>query len=217
MLGLMEKDLRLMRGQRQFFLVIVMVSVAFVAGGQDAMFAVSYCTMICTFFTISTISYDEFNHGFAFLFTLPIDRRGYVIEKYLFGALIGGITWLVTTLLGGYYNSLRDPQFMPVEWVASTAAFLLLMFVFLCVLLPLHFKFGAEKSKTAVFIVMIVTFGGVAMLLKIEGMADTLGTKLQWLESLGMAGWCIAGLLALAAATVISIMISTRIVERKQF
>ena len=39
-------------------------------GGQGAIFMVSYCTLLMSFFTASTISYDEFNH-WIFLSVLP--------------------------------------------------------------------------------------------------------------------------------------------------
>ena len=36
---------------------------------------------------MSSISYDEFDNGNAFLFSLPITRKDYVLEKYIFGSV----------------------------------------------------------------------------------------------------------------------------------
>lgn len=94
MKGLMVKDLRLLANQKQFFLIVVFMSVMLIISGQNMFFIVSYGTMICSFFTISTINYDEFNNGYEFLFTMPISRWGYVFE-----------TILKTHLLPQYFHS----------------------------------------------------------------------------------------------------------------
>ncbi len=49
--------------------------------GQPAQIIVGYCTMFGMLFTVNTISYDEFDHGYLFLFTLPVTRKDYVLEK----------------------------------------------------------------------------------------------------------------------------------------
>ena len=74
----------------------------------------SYCTLLMSFFTASTISYDEFNHGFFYLFSLPVSRKGYVAEKYLFGVLTGGVTWAATTVIGGIYEQYDAGEFSAV-------------------------------------------------------------------------------------------------------
>ncbi len=50
-------------------------------------------------FTLSTISYDEFDNGNAFLFSLPITRAGYVVEKYCFALILALSAWTISTLL----------------------------------------------------------------------------------------------------------------------
>lgn len=55
--------------------------------------------MICSMFSLSTISYDEFDNGNAFLFSLPITRKGYVIEKYIFGIMLGVISLILSTII----------------------------------------------------------------------------------------------------------------------
>ena len=45
---------------------------------------------------ISTISYDTFDNGNAFLFTLPFSRKEYTREKYLFS-----LFWGMITVIGG--------------------------------------------------------------------------------------------------------------------
>lgn len=41
-------------------------------------------TMFGAMIAVGTLSYDETDNGLAFLMTLPVDRKTYVREKYLF-------------------------------------------------------------------------------------------------------------------------------------
>ena len=56
----------------------------------ESTFVVSYFTMIASMFVLSTISYDEYDNGYAFLFSMPFSRTSYVKEKYVFSILVGG-------------------------------------------------------------------------------------------------------------------------------
>ena len=82
MKGLMIKDLRLLFNQKKTWIMYVLLCVMMGFSMQGA-FMVGYTVMLCGALGISTISYDQAENGMPFLFTLPIDRQGYVREKYL--------------------------------------------------------------------------------------------------------------------------------------
>ena len=94
MKGLLIKDYKLMLGQKSFFGMEALMSVLYLAIYKDPTFAVVFITVMCTMFTISTLSYDEYENGMAYLFTLPISRNTYVLEKYAF-ALVNCIVTVV--------------------------------------------------------------------------------------------------------------------------
>ena len=82
MRGLLEKDIRLLMHSKQKFLCFI--AIAIVLGvTQKNTFMLGYSTFLIAALLVSTLSYDELDHGFTFLFTLPIDRKMYVREKYL--------------------------------------------------------------------------------------------------------------------------------------
>lgn len=105
MKGLLVKDLKLVKNQGKI-LILLAIAMGAVFGIMDAnpSFVVSYMTIFFTIFTISTISYDEYDNGFAFLLTLPATRQQYVHEKYLFSLIMMGGAWAggmaVSILLG---------------------------------------------------------------------------------------------------------------------
>ena len=90
MKGLLTKDFRILAGQKRYFTIIILIALIFLCSGQPAQIIVGYCTMFGMLFTVNTISYDEFDHGYLFLFTLPVTRKDYVLEKYVFMLLCGG-------------------------------------------------------------------------------------------------------------------------------
>ena len=99
MRGLICKDLRLMMVQKNFLIMLAAVALVSLAAMDDPMFVIMYMTLIFTSFILSTMSYDEFDNGFPFLFTLPIARKLYVREKYVLALLSGAAAWVLTTLL----------------------------------------------------------------------------------------------------------------------
>ena len=85
--------------QKSFFIIIIVVGCLLTMGYNDFTFMVGFITFILSLFTVSSISYDEFDNGYPFLLTLPFSRKTYVIEKYVFGLILGLTGWLVSVLI----------------------------------------------------------------------------------------------------------------------
>src|SRR5699024_6759865 len=98
MKGLIIKDFKLLMMQKSFFITLAIVAIFF-GITTDTIFVIGFLTMICSMFALSNISYDEFDNGNAFLFSLPITRKGYVIEKYIFGIMLGVISLILSTII----------------------------------------------------------------------------------------------------------------------
>ena len=72
MKGLLIKDFKLMMMQKNFFAMIVVIAVVMTVFTDDIAFPLGFLTFVVSMFTLSTISYDEFDNGNAFLFSLPV-------------------------------------------------------------------------------------------------------------------------------------------------
>lgn len=99
MSGLLEKDIcLLLRGHRNMLILFFMICV-FLGLGQPGTFILGYLPSLMLVVLIGTFSCDESDNGFPFLFTLPIDRKTYIQEKYVF--CVGGtvvsfaIAWML--------------------------------------------------------------------------------------------------------------------------
>lgn len=213
MKGLLMKDFKLLAGQKQYFISIFLVAALLLFSGQHISFVLTYMTMLCVFFTISTVSYDEHNNGYAFLFTLPVSRRGYVVEKYLFGLLAGCIGWAASMCMALGFILMRNPDVESGEWIAGALSALLTAGFVLSFALPMQLKFGAEKSRIISLIFVAAAFGFFAVAAKVV----IPHWDMQWMQAIGTGGWLALGSVFYAALLLGSVLISIRIMEKKQF
>ncbi|MCP1101572.1 ABC-2 type transport system permease protein [Aequitasia blattaphilus] len=149
MTGLLIKDFKLLRIQKTFFLLIVFISVAQLAFSDDPTFVVGYMSFVMTLFTLSSISYDEFDNGNAFLFSLPITRRGYVREKYVFGIILGGGSWALSSIAVAI-SQLVKSNALTIDLFVAVFVILPLIIIVLAIMLPFQLKFGGEKGRIAI-------------------------------------------------------------------
>mgnify|MGYP002643705960 CR=1 FL=1 len=149
MKGLFVKDLKLMMLQKNFLLLILAIVIGMMIFTDDVIFPLGFLSFIVSLFTVSTISYDDFDNGNAFLFTLPITRNHYVSEKYFLGLLLGCMAWVLATVLG-----------IITDLVQSSLMILPIMIVVQAIMLPFQLKFGGDKGRIA----MIGAFGGLAVI-----------------------------------------------------
>ena len=142
MKGLLVKDFLLMRKSK--YVILFMLVIGIIGGIKNISFAAGYILMFLAILSLSTISYDEANHGLKTLFTLPISKSDYVKEKYLFSLIITGIGFVFVTILGYFSKS----DFMETLAILSTALFLL------AISLPFQLKEGNEKGRIVLFVVV---------------------------------------------------------------
>ncbi len=153
MKGLLIKDFKLMKGQKNFFLVIVVISLIMIITSPGTSFPIGFLGFAGSLFSLSSISYDEFDNGNAFLFSLPITRKGYVQEKYVFGLILGITSLLLGTLMSLIAIIITEAgDFNEVLMTAGTL--LPIILIILSIMLPLILKFGGEKGRIAIIGVM---------------------------------------------------------------
>lgn len=215
MKGLLIKDLLLLKNQQRFFLLFFLMSAGMLLADFNSVFVINYVTMIFSLFTLSSISYDEFDNGYAFLFTLPITRNQYAAEKYVFGLVTGGFAWIMVTIFAVVMNFIRG-RAGTVELVGTAFLYLFISLLFLAVVVPVQLKFGAEKGR----IVLICIIGAIFA----AGFVMIRTAKTLQLDFLSTAAASISPGLVVAAVPLIclaavfaSYLISVKIMKKKQF
>lgn len=217
MRGLFVKDLELTLQQKKFFAMLLVVGVL-LSFTSDGTFAVSYFPFVCAMFVTSTISYDEFENGFSFLMTLPITRRSYVVEKYLYAlALIGG-AWAAGLAAEFLCLFVQSSGSDIVEVFGASLVMLPIALLIDAVMIPFLLKYGQEKGRYVSLGVMGAVIAVAYLISKAaESRGNSLITLLDALENAGI--WRIATVLAAGTAIVytVSCLISVAIMEKKEF
>lgn len=218
MKGLLIKDLMLMKNQKRFFLIMAFIAVTFLMSGTNELFAIMYLTMICSLFVLSTFSYDEYENGGAFLMTLPITRKQYVMGKYLLSVVLGVCSWTLISIATFAVDIKRNTVENALEWWGIVAIYLLFTFLMLALMIPVQIKFGAEKSRIAligIIGVFVLAAFGLEKLCEITGLDVT--PLLYSLKNMNFATQAIAAIIALLVAMFISVNISIKLMEKKEY
>lgn len=222
MKGMLIKDFRLLINQGKSLLLMLLVVAIFMNFITDVgpAFIVGYITIIFSLFTATTISYDEFDNCYLFLMTLPITRKKYVNEKYVFALLSIACTWVLGTVLGTILL-LAQPavEMNAADWLGSCIGYIFAAWICVSIMLPIRLKFDSEKSRYANFIMIAVVF--IAAFL-VSSVIDYLPVSIveagkEWFYGLSAGGVLgIAGGIT-AAAVIISYLCSRHIMAKKEF
>lgn len=219
MKGMMIKDFDLLKSQKSFFLAVGFFVVFFWGVTEQYQFAISYLTIMCGLIALVTISYDEYDNGFPFLFTMPISRKEYVKGKYVFYILISALGWMLSLLLGIGTVIIRGGEKEEIMILFFTAAGALGIGMLIgAVAVPIQFKFGSDKRQIAIIASFAVVFVVVYLgekLMEIGGI-ETSEIMIS-LSKIPMGMWAALGTAAVIVLVLISYLISVRIMDKKEF
>lgn len=222
MKGMLIKDFRLLKNQGKSLLLMLLVVAIFMNFITDVgpAFIVGYITIIFSLFTATTISYDEFDNCYLFIMTLPVTRKKYVNEKYVFALLSIVCTWVLGTVLGTILLLAQPAAEMnAVDWLGSCIGYIFAAWICVSIMLPIRLKFDSEKSRYANLIMIAVVF--IAAFL-VSSAIDYLPVSIveagkEWFYGLSAGGVLgIAGGITVAAV-IISYLCSQHIMAKKEF
>lgn len=217
MKGLLIKDFKLMKMQKNFFIMIVVISFVVSLLTEDVTFMLGFISFITSLFTISTISYEEFDNGNAFLFTLPIDRKKYAAEKYVFGMLLGVCSLFLAIILAVILNLIEKSDTTS-DILISAVMLLPFVFLLVSIMIPFQLKFGSEKGRIAISaalgIVFLISFilGELAAILGIN-----IAEVINRISLLGAGGLFIVIFVISMIVVLFSMKISISIMNKKEF
>ena len=218
MTGFFIKDLMMLKCQKQFFFIMGIMALIFLVMYDNPSFVFGYLTIMFSFIPITTLSYDDADNGSAYLFSLPVSRVGYVIEKYAFSlgfpltaALVSFIVVSAACRIKGY--PVQAGELGVLALVSITVAIL-----FLSVAIPVQIRFGSERSRMAAGL----TFAALFAVCYAAGWVLTkAGISLEEVETAasGLAWPAAAGLCILAWIVIygVSFGISAKILKGKDF
>lgn len=216
MKGLLIKDLYYVFQRKQTLLIFLIVSLI-LGFTNEGSFLVGYMTLLGTIISLSTISYDNADNGMPFLMTLPISRKEYALSKYVFGAVLCTVSWIVAVgidVLISFVSKTNGTDL--IDNLESGIAFLFMAFLFIDLMIPFYLKYGPEKSK----IVLALIYGlGIAavMIFEKKFSATDMGNIIKIISSIPNFCYIIVSGFLFCIFTIVSINISSKIMKEKTF
>lgn len=216
--GLIIKDFQLMKSQMKFFFLLMIVFGVLMASSLNMVYFVGYIAILCSYLVVGTFGYDAFENGYAYLFTLPISRKDYVVEKFVFGALLTTLPFLVVSAISWVILVVQGSGMRFGEYCLSVVISLPLAFLMLALEIPLQIKFGQEKSR----IVSVVLIGGMSAAMGVfsslnEIAGVDMAEVLSSIAGLGIGGSILMVAIVLVVLLLLSYKISCWLIEKKEF
>ncbi|MBC5682364.1 ABC-2 transporter permease [Ruminococcus hominis] len=158
--GLLEKDFRLFfRQGSSLFLALAFVALFFILTGKTGVtFIAIYIPSVMAVYSGNTISYDENEHGYTYLFSLPVNRKIYVREKYIFSFIMTVCGWGMGVICAGIMVLIKPGEFFDVEMLIME---LITIFVFQAIagiVIAIRLRFEGEKGRMVLPIAILIIF-----------------------------------------------------------
>lgn len=217
MKGLLIKDFKLMKGQKNFFFIMIAITVGMTAFSDNSSFMIGFLPFALSMVSLGTISYDEFDNGNAFLFTLPVSRTNYTVEKYCLSLLLSGGGWIFAMLLAMVSAMLNGTT--PVSGIAMIAVMILpALVVMQAVMIPIQLKFGDEKRRIALIIAWgLLLVIGTLIIKTAQILGIDIAGIISHLSMVSMGVMITALIITAAVLLLVSVKISISIMKKKEF
>ncbi len=216
MKGLLIKDMRILMRQKMTFLIIVLLGIFMSMNGGDASFSLGYMMVVSAMLVVTTISYDYFENGMSFMFTLPISRKSYVVEKYVLALLVELVMAGFSVLIQVGSILLGNPADWMVLLITGVGCFVAAMLL-LAIYIPIYIKCGPEKSRIAMFIVVGIVAVGTYLGAKVEALQGIPERLIGALSKMSTVQITAVGVGIFVLAMLASVGISIGIMEKKEF
>lgn len=179
--GLLKKDLYNLASYKTTLIVVVLFCGIAIIGTDAIYWGSVVIGIIVGMISLSTFSYDEISKSNKYILTLPVTRKEIVLEKYILAigaTILGGVLgFIVTLLVGNVMNYLRPDNLIDINietLLATSVGGMFGISLIQSIQIPSIFKWGAEKGRIQMFIVLfvLVIIGAIAgFLLKQAGLS----------------------------------------------
>ena len=194
--GLLKKDLYNLASYKTTLIIIVIFCGMAIIGTDAIYWGSVVIGIIVGMISLSTFSYDEMAKSNRYILTLPVTRKEIVLEKYILaiGATILGslLGFVLTLLIGNIMNYVRPDNVIDINidtLLATTIGGLFGVSLIQAIQIPSIFKWGAEKGRIQMFIVLYVLAligAGVGFLIKESGLSVDIEKLESVLKNFGL-------------------------------
>ena len=219
MKGLIIKDFRLITLLKSSLAIFFGLGIFFMITNSVA-FGLVYTVFLMSVMAASTMNYDQNENGLAFIMTLPVTKKQYVLEKYVFSFGLTIITDIVMTILGIIITYVKNGSWQLEESLIAAGVALVLTMGITAFTIPIDLKFEREKARMIGIVAALVLGGGVLLAVKLISSIPELVVKITGFmnnpEEISLTILIVGGIIVLAAMVFISISASIKILNNKE-
>lgn len=201
-------------------MILFLMICVFLGLSQTDTFILGYFPFLMIVLLIGTLSCDEADNGLPFLFTLPIDRKLYIREKYLFcvaGTVVSFVLAWALYLVSLLVHGVSNVSGVLLENAGMIPVFLAVFFITISIMIPVQIKCGAESARVMMAGICFLFAGVILFVQKVAGEA----TLDQITELIGTITGTIPGQAGIFTAGIVVLLISYRIsvgfMEKQEF
>jgi len=171
MKGLWVKDLLVLKRQMLaavITFVLAIFSLAFF-GQNGVMIGMAIFSVTLSFVILNSLTFDQQNHGLMYLFTMPFNKKQYVVQKYLLLLFSTICSVLLMTIITGLFSEIVNwnldfSNTFTRIYVVGVAVLIVLIFI-----TQYQIKYGPEKVQVAMSMIgaiVVVGAGGIIAFVK---------------------------------------------------
>jgi len=199
--ALVRKDLYVLWKQMRLFFVVILLIVVF-NGSFGNVFIVVWAAMM----PFTAMAYDERSKWDQLAAMMPYSQREIVLSKYVLGWLCCGAAVVVSLAVQTVLTILHAPMaaLSPLENLLGFCSSVSV----LAVTLPMMFRFGVERGRLVMFLMIFLVCGSSAAVVSI---AEEMGSGLTRTPPQVLVGMLVAAVVL----TAVSVPLSIRMYQKR--
>lgn len=202
MKGLIIKDfLNLKRQGKILGIMIIFYVFLAISSGNNSMLG-GVIAVLCAILPVTAFSYDERAKWDKYALTMPVSRRDLVISKYLLGLILLVAAFIINLVFNLFTSEDQLKEILLMSLLLTGGAL-----VFLSLILPVLFKFGVEKGRTLMLLLLFVPTGLIVLFAKL-GIGMPSAAVLNTLQTLAP--------IIVLAILIISVALSLKIYAKRE-
>ena len=206
MKGILYKDFLVLKKQGVIILgCLLLYGIIALFGGDDSSIFSFAVVFLGTMLPVTALAYDEQAKWDKYALSMPVSRTEMVVSKYLLCLIV----FAIAEILNLSVELIQKKGIIDMDAVLVSLAVLSLGILYVSVMLPLLFRFGVEKGRLMILLVVFVPVG-IFMLL------DWAGVSMPKSDTEITALLKILPVVALAAL-ILSVLVSVAIYQKKEF
>ena len=163
MIGLILKDLYNLKKQTKTYLILLIFYYILGIANEDFTMVGSMVALLAAMAPITAMAYDERSKWDKYALTMPISRVNIVASKYLLSIIFLLIAFISTMLFSLLFSSLPLSEGVLVNLATLSSGVLIVSVVF-----PILFKFGVEKGRILMMVVLFSPTALIVLLSKLD-------------------------------------------------